>query len=93
MMRRHVRLETQRAVMERNFLEHSGIEERLHVLVDSAQGNRGDPLSDLLVDQLWSRMFTRIDNGFVDRLALKGKGKALFLTAAAEVVEGLCAQV
>jgi len=38
-------------------------------------------------------MFTRIDYGFVDDLTLKGEGQALFLTAAAEVVEGLRTQV
>ena len=50
---------------------------------------RRNPLSDLLVDQLRSRMFTRIDNGFVDDLSLEGKSKALFLATAAEVVERL----
>lgn len=89
MMRGHVRFEAQRAVMERDFLKDSRIQERFHVLVNGAQGNRGDPLSDLLVDQLRGRMFTRIDNGFVDDLTLEGEGKAEFLTAAAEVVEGL----
>ena len=89
MMRYHVRFEAQRAVMERNFLEDSGIQERLHVLINGAQGNRGDPLPDLLVDQLRGRMFTRIDNGFVDHLALESEGKTLFLTASAKIVEGL----
>ena len=93
MMRGHVRFEAQRAVMERDFLEDSGIQERLHVLVNCAQGNRGDALSDLLVDQLRGGMFTRIDNGFVDDLTLEGKGKALFLTASAEVLESLPARV
>src|SRR6187402_290480 len=37
MMRGHVRFEAQRAVMERNFFEDSGIEERLYVLVNGAQ--------------------------------------------------------
>ena len=79
--------------MERDFLEDAGIQERLHVLVNSAQGNRGDPLPDVLVDQLRSGMYTRIDNGFVDDLTLDGEGKALFLAAAAEVVDGLRTQV
>ncbi len=92
-MRGHVRFEPQRAVMERDFLEDSGIQEHLHVLVDGAQGNRGNPLSDLLVNQFRGRMFMRIENGFVDRLALEGKGKALFLTTAAEVVDGLRTQI
>src|SRR5215475_5831542 len=89
MMRGHVRFETQRAVMERDFLEDSGIEEHLQVFVNGTQGNRRDPLPDLLVDQLRGRMFTRIDNGFVDDLTLESKGEALFLTAAAEVVKRL----
>ena len=93
MMRGHVRFEAQRAVMERDFLEDSGIQERLHVLVNCAQGNGGDPLSDLLVDQLRGRMFPRIDNGFVNDLTLEGKSKALFLAAAAETVEGLRTRV
>ena len=38
-------------------------------------------------------MFTGIDNGFVDDLSLEGESKALFLAAAAEVVEGSRAQV
>src|SRR5690348_12695304 len=49
MMRGHFRFEAQRAVMERDFPEDSGIQERLHVFVNGAQGNRWDPLSDLLV--------------------------------------------
>ena len=89
MMRGHIRFEAQRTVVERDLFEHARIQERLHVLVDGAQGNRGDPLFDLLVDQLRGRMFTRIDNGFVDHLALKGEGKTLFFTTPAEVVEGL----
>ena len=93
MMRGHVRFQAKRAMVERDFFEHAGIEERLHVLVDCAQRNRRDPLLDLLVNQFRSRMFTRIDNGFVDDLTLEGEGKTLFFTTPAEVVESFRAQV
>lgn len=93
MMRGHVRFEAQRAVMERDFFEHTRIQERPHVLVNCAQRNRRDPLPDLLVNQFRSRVFTRIDNGFVDDLALEGEGKTLIFTTPAEVVEGLRTQV
>ena len=93
MMRGHVRFEAQRAVMERNFFEHTRIQERLHILVNRAQRNRRDPLPDLLVNQFRGRMFTRVDNGFVDDLALEGEGKTLIFTTPAEVLEGLRTQV
>ncbi len=92
-MRGHVRFQAQRAVMERDFLQHSRIKKRFHVLVNGSQRNGGDALFDLLVDQLRSRMLTGIDNGFVDYLTLESEGKALFFATAAEVVEGLRTQV
>ncbi len=92
-MRGHVRFEAQRTVVERNFPEDSGIQERLYVLVNGAQRNRRNPLSDPFVYQLRGGMFTGIDNGFVDDLSLEGKSKALFPAAAAEFLEGSRAQV
>ena len=89
MMRGHVRFEAQRAMVERHLLEHTRIQERLHVLVNRPQRNRGNPLPDPLVNPFRSRMFVRIDNGFVDDLALKGEGKTLFFATPAEVLEGL----
>ena len=86
MMWGHVRFQSKGTVMERNFLKDSGIQERLHVLVNGAQGNAGDPLFNLLVDQFRRGMIPRINNGFVDNLTLKSKGKALLLTAEAEIV-------
>jgi hypothetical protein len=38
-------------------------------------------------------MFARIDNGFVDDLALEGEGKTLFFATPTEVGEGLRTQI
>ena len=89
MVRRHVRFEAQRAVMERDLLENAGIQERFHVLVNGTQGNGWNALSDLLVDQLRSRVLMRIGHGFVDHLTLESEGKPLLLTASTKVVECL----
>ena len=93
MMRGHVRFQAQRAVVERDFFEHTRIQKGFHVLVNRAQRNRRDSLPDLLVYQFRSRMFTRIDNGLVDDLALEGERKTSVFTTPAEVVEGFRAQV
>ena len=93
MMRGQVRFQAQRAVVESDFFQYTRIQEGLHVLVNRAQRNRRDPLPDLLVNQFRSRMFTRIDNGLVDDLALEGERKASFFTTPAEVVESFRAQV
>ena len=92
-MRGHVRFQTQRAMVKGHFFEDTEIEERLDVLVNGTQGNGRDALANLFVDQLGSGMFVGIDDGFVDDLALEGKGEALFFTAPAEVVEDLRTQV
>ena len=86
-MRLEVGFEALRAMMEAHIAKDAGLEERLYVLVNRAEGDGRDLEADALVDRFGTRMAAHAQHFAVDDAALMREGEALIAAERGEVLD------